>query len=211
MDKGFLPIRGSNFDKMIDAGGIEKGKTIMISGGTGSGKTTALNSFIMFIPNEFRIVTIEDTLELKIEQPNTVRLESKAEAHVTMDSLLKNALRMRPDRILVGEVRGPEAVTLFNAMNTGHEGCMGTLHANSARETIIRVTNPPMNVPYALLSSLDLIVMLKKIATPQGPLRVISEISEIAGAMQGNVRFNILYHWDPTKNKIIPTVKIYLI
>ncbi len=153
----------------------ELAANIIIAGGTGSGKTTTLNTLCSFIPPNQRIVVLEDTMELQIAHQNVVRME--AARKVTMDSLLKNCLRMRPDRIIVGEVRGSEAVSLFEAMNTGHRGVMGTLHANSAKDVLLRVTNPPMNVPQNLLSSLDLVVIQKKM--PSGKRRVV-EISEIA-------------------------------
>jgi flagellar protein FlaI len=130
-----------------------------------------------------------------------IRLESVlAGPHtqeVTMDALLKNALRMRPDRIIVGEVRGPEAQTLFTALNTGHDGCMGTLHANTAMETITRITNPPMSVPHIQVAALDLIVMQTRIMTPQRTVRRVTEISEIGGFEAGKPSLNPLYVWTP--------------
>ena len=124
---------------------------ILVIGGAGSGKTTTLNTLSAFIPEEDRIITIEDTLELNFYgRKNVIRIESivgsETRKEITMNDLLQNALRMRPDRLIMGEVRGPEAESLFNAMNVGHSA-MGTLHANSAGEAIARLTNPPMNVP----------------------------------------------------------------
>jgi flagellar protein FlaI len=152
---------------------------LLFVGGAASGKTTMLNAFSAFIEQRERVVAIEDTPEL-----------------------LKSALRMRPDRIIVGEVRGKEAQTLFSAMNTGHDGCFGTLHANSARESVSRVTNPPMSVPMNMLSALDIIVVLKKMA--DGTRRVF-EIAELAGADKENVRFNTVFEWDAKQKQCVST------
>ena len=117
---------------------------ILISGGTGSGKTTLLNCLTAFIDNDERVITCEDAAELQLQQPHVVRLETRppnleGEGEITMRDLVKNCLRMRPERIIVGEVRGPEAFDLLQAMNTGHDGSMGTLHANSPREALSRL------------------------------------------------------------------------
>ena len=116
----------------------------LISGGTGSGKTTLLNCMTGFIEDDERVITAEDAAELQLQQPHVVRLETRppnleGQGEVTMRDLVKNCLRMRPERIIVGEVRGPEAFDLLQAMNTGHDGSMGTLHANSPREALQRV------------------------------------------------------------------------
>jgi len=121
-----------------------KPANILVSGGTGSGKTTTLNVLATYIPAHERIITIEDTAELNLPLEHWVRLEARPPSiegtgEISMDVLVKNALRMRPDRIIVGEVRHKEASTLFTAMNTGHDGCMGTIHANSAEETMVRI------------------------------------------------------------------------
>ncbi|MDP3656954.1 MAG: ATPase, T2SS/T4P/T4SS family, partial [Brevundimonas sp.] len=117
---------------------------ILISGGTGSGKTTLLNTLTAFIDPTERVVTCEDAAELQLQQPHVVRLETRppnleGQGQITMRDLVKNCLRMRPERIIVGEVRGPEAFDLLQAMNTGHDGSMGTLHANSPREAVSRL------------------------------------------------------------------------
>ena len=117
---------------------------VLISGGTGSGKTTLLNCLTGFIDDDERIITCEDAAELQLQQPHVVRLETRppnleGEGQVTMRDLVKNCLRMRPERIIVGEVRGPEAFDLLQAMNTGHDGSMGTLHANTPREALSRL------------------------------------------------------------------------
>ncbi|MEW6592660.1 MAG: CpaF family protein, partial [Candidatus Hadarchaeota archaeon] len=118
-----------------------KPANLLLSGGTGCGKTTMLNSASNFVPGSERIISIEDTAELQLPHKHWVRMETRppnveGKGEITMDDLVKNALRMRPDRMVVGEVRGPEARTMFTAMNTGHDGCMGTVHANSASETV---------------------------------------------------------------------------
>jgi flagellar protein FlaI len=175
---------------------------LLFVGGAASGKTTMLNAFSAFIEQRERVVAIEDTPELRLRQLNTVRMVASEEKSIDMDQLLKSALRMRPDRIIVGEVRGKEAQTLFSAMNTGHDGCFGTLHANSARESVSRVTNPPMSVPMNMLSALDIIVVLKKMA--DGTRRVF-EIAELAGADKENVRFNTVFEWDAKQKQCVST------
>src|SRR3954470_16126518 len=117
---------------------------VLISGGTGAGKTTLLNALSAYIPNDERIVTIEDSAELQLQQPHVVRLETRpanieGRGEVTQRDLVKNALRMRPDRIVIGEVRGGEAIDMLQAMNTGHEGSMTTIHANSCRDALARL------------------------------------------------------------------------
>ncbi len=171
--------------------------SIIVSGGTASGKTTLLQVLLRLLPRKLRVITIEDTKELDLPQPNIVPMH--AEDGISMDDLLKNSLRMRPDRLVVGEVRGAEANTLFSAMNTGHEGCFGTLHANTTKETVTRITTPPMDVPKRMLSSLDLIIVLRKF----GSTRVVFEISEIVAS--ADVRFNTLWSYDPKTKKLVST------
>src|SRR4029453_9223935 len=117
---------------------------VLISGGTGAGKTTLLNALSAFIPEEQRVVPIEDSAELQLQQPHVVRLETRppnieGRGEVTQRALVKNALRMRPDRIILGETRGPERLDMLQAMNTGHEGSMTTVHANTARDALARL------------------------------------------------------------------------
>ncbi|MEE8168002.1 MAG: CpaF family protein [Candidatus Hydrothermarchaeales archaeon] len=183
---------------------------ILVAGGSGSGKTTTLNCLCSFIPSTDRVITIEDTAELRLPIEHCVRLETRppnveGEGEVTMDDLVKNTLRMRPDRIIVGEVRGEEARTLFTAMNTGHDGCMGTLHSNSARETVTRLTNPPMNVPSIMLPALDLILMENKIYHEGATLRRITEVAEVGGVEKDRVLLNNVYEWDPRQDDLKPT------
>ncbi|WP_457614263.1 CpaF family protein [Methanopyrus sp.] len=190
---------------------VEYGANILIAGGTGSGKTTTLNCLCIFIPPEERVITIEDTLELQLPHEHWVRLTTKppnveGRGEITMDDLVKNTLRQRPDRIIVGEVRGPEARTLFTAMNTGHDGCMGTLHANTARETITRLTNEPMNVPKIMIPALDIIVMQNRfLQRGSGSIRRITEISEIAGMEGDTVQLNTVFEWKPETDEIAST------
>ena len=189
----------------------QKPSNIIIAGGSSCGKTTTLNVMAMFVPVTDRIVTIEDTLELQLRHDHWVKLESispdieTGEGEVSMDALLKNCLRMRPDRILVGEVRGPEAKTMFLAMNTGHDGSLGTVHANSAQETITRLTSPPMEVPVIMMTGLDLIIMQQRMMINGKAVRRITEIAEMAGLEKGKPRLNTIFTWDPRRDAMIPT------
>ncbi|WP_292474782.1 ATPase, T2SS/T4P/T4SS family [Methanosphaera sp.] len=180
---------------------------IIISGGTGSGKTTTLNTLSSFIPSDERIITIEDVLELQIPQEHVIRTETRppnieGKGEINMDILLKNSLRQRPDRIIVGEVRSKEAITLFGALNTGHSG-MGTLHANSTQETITRLINPPMNVPSIMINSIDFIVMQNRIFHPtQGIIRRVTEVAEVVGMEMNKVQLNKIYQYDYSEDKL---------
>ncbi len=167
---------------------------MVITGGVSTGKTTLLNSLSTFIPPKERIITIEDTAELRLGHENWVRLEATED--VSIVELLKNSLRMKPDRIIVGEIRGEEAYTLFNAMNVGQRGVMGTLHSNSSREMITRVVSPPMNVPADMLKSLDLVIVLQKFARGGEPVRKVVEISEIGGMEYGKPTVNTIFRLD---------------
>ncbi|MBW6451122.1 MAG: Flp pilus assembly complex ATPase component TadA [DPANN group archaeon] len=180
---------------------------ILFSGGTTSGKTTNLNAFSMFIPAASRIITIEDTAELQLQHEHCITLETDDKTNITSDIILKNTLRMHPDRLIVGEVRGEEAQTLFNAMNAGQEGCMGTIPANTSKETINRVINPPMNVPSSMLTGLDLIIMQQQTISKQHITRHITEISEISGSENGIPRLNTIYKWNPI-NRILESTNI---
>ena len=194
----------------VDGLGV-KPANVLVAGGTGSGKTTTLNSLAMFIPPSERVITIEDTAELQLPVEHWIRLETRppnveGRGEITMDDLVKNTLRMRPDRIIVGEVRGPEARTMFTAMNTGHDGCMGTIHSNSARETIVRLESPPMNVPKIMIPALDIIIMQVRFhSRKKGTIRRITEIAEISGIEGESVQLNKLYKYDPAKDELIPT------
>ena len=170
---------------------------ILISGGTGSGKTTLLNALSQQIEETERIVTIEDAAELQLQQPHVVRLETRpanleGSGEITMRTLLKNSLRMRPDRIILGEVRGEEAVDMLQAMNTGHEGSMGTIHANRPREALTRLENmigmaginlPAKAVRTQIASALDLIVQVSRM---RDGVRRITHVVEVVGT-EGDV------------------------
>ncbi len=170
---------------------------ILISGGTGSGKTTLLNALSQMIDHGERIVTIEDAAELQLQQPHVVRLETRPpnlEGHgeITMRDLLKNTLRMRPDRIIVGETRGGEAIDMLQAMNTGHDGSLSTVHANRPREAIMRLENmvglgganlAPRAIRQQIASAVDMIIQVSRMRDGS---RRVTHISEIIG-MEGEV------------------------
>jgi pilus assembly protein CpaF len=170
---------------------------ILISGGTGSGKTTLLNAISQLIDQGERIVTIEDAAELQLQQPHVVRLETRpanleGTGAIDMRDLVKNALRMRPDRIILGEVRGSEAVDMLQAMNTGHEGSLGTIHANRPREALTRLENmigmsginlPSRAMRTQIASALDMIVQVSRM---RDGVRRITNITEVMG-MEGDV------------------------
>lgn len=184
---------------------------ILIAGGTGSGKTTTLNVLASFIPTSERVITIEDTAELNLPLEHWIRFEARPpglenKGEITLDILTKNSLRMRPDRIIVGEIRHDEAFTLFTAMNTGHDGSLGTVHANSAQETIVRVTNPPMNVPETMLSGLNFIIVEHRLHDrKKGTIRRLTEISEVGGVLEGKAQVQEIYEWDPVKDTMKKT------
>jgi len=198
-----FPIQRLTMDDLIDYGSLNIAaarflracvvdhRSLLVSGGTGTGKTTMLNVLSSFIPYKERVVTIEDTMELRLHQEHVVALESKP-ANVegtgayTIRDLVRNALRMRPDRIVVGECRGAEALDMMQAMNTGHDGSMTTVHANSSREVIERLELlmlmggelPISSVHRQIASAIDLIVHIDRM--PDGR-RVVSQISEVTG------------------------------
>jgi len=170
---------------------------ILISGGTGSGKTTLLNCLTGFIESDERVITCEDSAELQLQQSHVVRLETRppnleGEGEITMRDLIKNCLRMRPERIIVGEVRGPEAFDLLQAMNTGHDGSMGTLHANTPREALSRIESmitmggyslPSKTIKEMICGSIDVIVQASRLRDGS---RKITHITEVLGT-EGDV------------------------
>jgi flagellar protein FlaI len=205
--KGTITPEAAGYLWMIIDGFDVKPANILIAGGTGTGKTTLLNALSFFIPPDKRIITIEDTAELNLPHPHWLRME--VPLHITppvdMDALLKNALRMRPERLIIGEVRGEEAKTLFSAMNIGHEGCMGTLHANSSMDTVSRITSPPMSVPRKMLEALDAILLMATFFKEEGAKRVLAEVTEISGVEEKGVRMNPIMKLDPVNLTIRPT------
>jgi pilus assembly protein CpaF len=179
-------------------GAIVRGRlNVLISGGTGAGKTTLLNLLSGFIPDTERIVTIEDSAELQLQQPHVVRLETRppnieGRGEVTQRELVRNSLRMRPDRIVIGEVRGAEALDMLQAMNTGHDGSLTTVHANTPRDALARVENmvsmtgitiPPKALRAQIASAIDLIIQVER--QEDGRRRVVS-VQETNG-MEGDV------------------------
>lgn len=171
--------------------------TILISGGTGSGKTTMLNAISNFIPNNERIITLEDSAELQLQLPHVLRLETRpanveGKGEITLRDLVRNSLRMRPDRIIVGEVRSGEAFDMLQAMNTGHEGSLTTVHANTARDALARLENmvsmagldmPAKAIRKQIASAIHIIIQLSRLE--DGSRRIIS-IHEIDG-MEGEI------------------------
>jgi pilus assembly protein CpaF len=182
--------------KVLESLGLAK-VNILISGGTGSGKTTMLNLISGFIPGNERIVTIEDAAELQLRQPHVVRLETRppnieGKGEVTQRALVRNSLRMRPDRIILGEVRGPEALDMLQAMNTGHEGSLATIHANTPRDALARLENmvgmagvnlTPRAIRQQIASAITVILQASRLA--DGTRKVVS-MQEITG-MEGEI------------------------
>ncbi|GAB7219397.1 CpaF family protein [Vibrio comitans] len=182
--------------KLIEAA-VKGELNILISGGTGSGKTTTLNIFSSFIPSDKRIVTIEDSAELQLQQPHVIRLETRpanleGKGEISQRDLVKNSLRMRPDRIVIGEVRGSEAVDMLAAMNTGHDGSLATIHANTPRDALSRVENmfamagwnmSAKNLRSQIASAIHMVVQMER--QEDGKRRMVS-ICEING-MEGDI------------------------
>jgi pilus assembly protein CpaF len=188
---------------------------IFISGGTSSGKTTFLNALSDFIPPEERIITIEDSAELQITGiPNLIRMEARnsnttGAGAITIQNLIRTSLRMRPDRIIVGEVRGAEALDMLNAMNTGHDGSLSTGHANSSRDMLRRLETMVMQggsglplpaVRRNVASSIDILVHLGKIGSRK---RAVLEICEIAGMQGEEIALNLLFQ--RREGRLLPT------
>ncbi|HTW70315.1 MAG TPA: CpaF family protein, partial [Acetobacteraceae bacterium] len=170
---------------------------VIISGGTGSGKTTLLNALSRMIAPGERVVTVEDTAELQLQQPHVIRLETRpssleGKGEVTQRDLMKNALRMRPDRIIIGEVRGAEAFDMLQAMNTGHDGSMSTIHANTTRDAVTRIENmvqmgqmglPSRAIRTQIVSAIELIVQVER---QRDGGRRVTQVTEVCG-MEGDV------------------------
>ncbi len=195
---------------------------IIISGGTGSGKTTLLNALSRMIDHGERVVTIEDAAELQLQQPHVVPLETRpanleGDGEINMRDLVKNALRMRPDRIILGEVRGGEAIDLLQAMNTGHDGSFGTLHANSPREALTRLENmvnmsgmrlPSHAIRHQISSAVQLIVQIQRM---RDGMRRVTHVTEVLG-MEGEViitqdLYTYQFHGEDEHGKLVGEFK----
>jgi pilus assembly protein CpaF len=191
---------------MLLEGAMKARLNIVISGGTGSGKTTLLNTLSSFISNKDRIVTIEDAAELQLQQDHVVRLETRppnieGKGAITATDLVRNALRMRPERIIIGECRGPETLDMLQAMNTGHEGSLTTTHANTPRDALARLETMIMMAGFELpikamrqqiASAVDLVVQANRL---QGGPRKVTAITEICGMEQDTVVMQDIYRF----------------
>ncbi|WP_241741524.1 CpaF family protein [Paragemmobacter straminiformis] len=205
VERGALPAGMAD----LLAAAVEGKVSMIVSGGTGSGKTTFLNALSSFIPEEERLVTIEDAAELQLQQEHVVRMETRPPTldgrnEITQRDLVKNALRMRPDRVIIGEVRGGEAFDMLQAMNTGHEGSMSTIHANNPRdalgrmEQMVGMAGMPMSqlsIRSQISSAIHLIVQLSRMRDGTRRMTAISELTGMEGEviqMQDIVRYNRL-------------------
>ncbi len=191
----------------ILAGVVKARLNVLISGGTGSGKTTLLNVMSGFIPESERVITIEDSAELQLKQEHVVRLETRppnveGKGEVTQRDLLINTLRMRPDRIVIGEVRGNEAVDMLQAMNTGHDGSLTTVHANTPTDAVSRIENmvamsgveiPRRAVQVQIASAIDVVIQLARFA--DGRRRVLS-FMEVQGIAPDSVKMVEIFRFD---------------
>jgi pilus assembly protein CpaF len=196
---------------MIDLmkGTVRARLNVLISGGTGAGKTTLLNILSAFIPAEERIITIEDSAELKLQQLHTVRLETRppnieGRGTVTQRDLVRNALRMRPDRIIIGEVRGPEIYEMLQAMNTGHDGSLTTIHANSTRDVLLRLETlmllsgidiPERAIRELVSSAVNVVIQVSRFSDGT---RKISSISEIVGMERETITMQEIFFFEKT-------------
>jgi pilus assembly protein CpaF len=192
---------------MLLEGAIKARLNMIISGGTGSGKTTLLNTLSSFIPSTDRIITIEDAAELQLQQDHVVRLETRppnieGKGAVTATDLVRNALRMRPERVIIGECRGPETLDMLQAMNTGHEGSMTTIHANTPRDSLARMETLIMMAGFDLpikamrqqiASAVDVIIQANRL---QGGKRRVTHITEIVGMEQDTVVMQDVYLYE---------------
>ncbi len=198
------------------AAAVEGGMNILISGGTGTGKTTLLNVLSSFVPSVDRIVTIEDAVELQLHQEHVIRLEARVaniegQGEITIRDLVRNALRMRPDRIIVGEVRGAEALDMLQAMNTGHDGSMSTVHANSPRDALARLETmvlmagfdlPTRAIREQAASALNLIVHVDRFRDGS---RRISHVTEVVGMEGEIITLQDVYRFDYKAMNLVAT------
>jgi len=180
---------------------------IVVSGGTGSGKTTLMNAMSRMIHESERVITVEDAAELQLQQPHVVRMETRpasleGRGEVTQRDLLRNALRMRPDRIIIGEVRGPEAFDMLQAMNTGHDGSMSTVHANTTRDALTRIENmvqmgnmglPSRAIRTQMVSAIDLLIQVER---QRDGTRRVTQITDVCGLEGDVVLLNDLFHFE---------------
>ena len=209
---GSITGEAASFLQML----VRAGYSMIIGGGTSAGKTTFLNAMSNYIPRDERIITIEDNAELQIQGiPNLVRLEAKnanleGNREITIRDLIKSALRMRPDRIVVGEVRSGEAVDMLQAMNTGHDGSMSTIHANGCEDMVSRLTTMvlmafPLPMPAILrqiASGVDILVHLGRLKDRS---RRVLEIAEVDGVEGDEVRIRSLFRWDDRRQMLVKT------
>lgn len=216
IEKGSITAEAADFLKIA----VKAGYSILIGGGTSSGKTTFLNALSNYIPSEERLVTIEDSAELQIQGiENLVRLEAKpanmeGNKEITIRDLIKTALRMAPNRIVVGEIRGAEAIDLLQAWNTGHNGSLGTAHANSTRDMISRVETmvlmgmqlPLEAIRRQIASGIDLLVHLGRLPDRS---RKVFEICEILGYEDGEVKIQPLYSWNIQEGHLVRKNELY--
>ena len=186
---------------------------VLVVGGTSSGKTALLNALSSFIPSDERIVTIEDAAELMLQQPHVVRLETRppnveGRGEITIRTLVKNALRMRPDRIVVGECRGGEALDMMQAANTGHDGTFSTLHANSPTDALARLETmalmadsglPARSLRNQIASAFDVIIEVVRLRS--GARRILS-IAEVGRAGEGDIRTTDLFRYNPANDRV---------
>jgi pilus assembly protein CpaF len=191
------------------AAAVQARCNILISGGTGSGKTTLLNCLSRYIPSDERVITIEDAAELQLQQPHVVRLETRppnieGRGEITQRDLVKNCLRMRPDRIIIGEVRASEALDMLQAMNTGHEGSMTTVHANNTRDALgrleVMIAMAGYDIPMRALrnqiaSALQIVVQARRLT---GGRRRIVSVSEITGMEGEQIQMHDLFVYEQT-------------
>ena len=195
---------------------VEGGMNILVSGGTGTGKTTLLNVLSSFVPHEDRIVTIEDAVELQLHQEHVIRLEARppnieGNGQITIRDLVRNSLRMRPDRIIIGEVRGAEALDMLQAMNTGHDGSLTTVHANAPRDALARLETmvlmagfdlPTRAIREQIASALNLIVQIER---SRDGSRRISHLTEVVGMEGEIITLQDIYRYDYKEMALLPT------